>query len=193
MKNNEKLKLIFFFSNKYFYNFSFCCFFAFQSNENEAGTKKSVFVQKLSFPSPPSWSGLIFSTGLICRLVWVLLTPTRWDAQDEFECPKVWKFENGDQRKSSYTKMLVLLLRFSYLPRTFFHLDRLCFWWGTFFTFNTSLLLRLTFDLESVRVNSESFDMVYRRHVLLSILLGLLLFAQSPNLENLKPAFVTED
>ena len=72
--------------------------------------KKSVFVQKLSFPSPPSWSGLIFSTGLICRLVWVLLTPTRWDAQDEFECPNARKFENDDQRKSSYTKMMGLLL-----------------------------------------------------------------------------------
>ena len=90
----------------------FAAFLLSSENKNEAGTKKSVFVQKLSFPSPPSWSGLIFSTGLICRLVWLLLTPTRWDAQDEFECPKVWKFENGDQRKSSYTKMLVLLLRF---------------------------------------------------------------------------------
>ena len=52
--------------------------------------------------------------------------------------------------------------------------------------------LVLALDLQGVRVNLESLDLVYGRHVLLIMLLSILLAAKLLDLEELQPSLVSK-
>ena len=54
------------------------------------------------------------------------------------------------------------------------------------------LILGLSCNLKSIRVNLQLFDVIDWRHVLLVILLIVLLLSKLTDLEHLKPAFVSK-